>query len=395
MIEIKQFNRLYSKKNNGKIYIWDICVRTDNEISYICTNVGQIDGKIVEHSKKIKNGKNIGKKNGTTCSEQAILEATSMWKNKLTKNGYRENINNLDNVNLLTPMYAQYFDKRAKYIDYKSAYVQPKLDGVRAIIKKDNNNITIYSKNGLELYNLNHIKSDLIMFFGSVPENIVFDGELYTNNLLFNKINGFVRRKEGLTDTEKREIKKIKFHMFDCFDLKNDKWSFKTRYRYIKELFDRYNFVYETHNSLYLQNLILVKTISVLNEQQIYDYNNEFVNDGYEGIIIRNGKGYYKNNKCRSNDLQKYKLFKDDEFKIVGFEEGTGHDEGTVIWICQINTKNTTFRVRPIGTIEARQQLYVDGLQYIDKMLTVRFQEYSEDGVPRFPVGLRIRDIDW
>ena len=49
--------------------------------------------------------------------------------------------------------------------------------------------------------------------------------------------------------------------------------------------------------------------------------------------MIRNKDGEYGINK-RSKNLQKFKEFYDQEFQIVGYEEGTGNDAGTVIWVC-------------------------------------------------------------
>jgi DNA ligase-1 len=389
-------NKLYFKSSTGKINTWDIMVKTDNKISYIYTYTGQVGGKIKEYIKKIEKGKNIGKKNETTHLEQALFEAKSQWQKKIDKNGYRENIDELENANIMMPMCAQYFDQREKYIDFKNAYVQPKLDGVRCILNKKKNIIKLYSKNGLEFFNLDHIKMDIQIFFSSMTEDIILDGELYTDKFPFNKINGYVRRTKGpetLTNQDWTEIKKINFHIFDCFSLNNKNWIFKDRYNYLKKYFEKYNNIYEKNNALDLQNLKFVFTKKINCKDDVYSINLKFIKDGYEGIIIRNGDGLYKNSKSRSNDLQKYKLFQDDEFKIIGFEEGVGQDEGTVIWIC--NVINGNFRVRPIGTVEERRNYFKNGDNYIGKMLTVRFQEYSEDGIPRFPVGLRIREIDY
>ena len=121
--------------------------------------------------------------------------------------------------------------------------------------------------------------------------------------------------------------------------------------------------------------------------------NDKYIEHGFEGIIIRNGNGIYKNSKSRSNDLQKFKLFKDDEFEIVNFEEGDGQDKGTVIWVC-ITKDKKKFRVRPKGTIDERKKYFIEGNKKIGKKLTVKYQEMSEDGIPRFPIGLRIREID-
>ena len=60
-----------------------------------------------------------------------------------------------------------------------------------------------------------------------------------------------------------------------------------------------------------------------------------------------------------------------------------------MIWICK---KDKEFRVRPRGTIEQRKEWFKNGKKYIGKMLTVIYQELSEQNVPRFPVGKAIRE---
>ena len=95
----------------------------------------------------------------------------------------------------------------------------------------------------------------------------------------------------------------------------------------------------------------------------------------------------------RSADLQKYKEFKDDEYKIVGFKEGDGIEKGCVIWVCETKD-HKTFSVRPRGTHEQRAEAFKSASKAVGKKLTVRFQELTEDGIPRFPVGLAIRDYE-
>ena len=64
-----------------------------------------------------------------------------------------------------------------------------------------------------------------------------------------------------------------------------------------------------------------------------------------------------------------------------------------VVWECQ-TPDGQTFRVRPRGTQEARRELFENGGDYVGQQLTVRYQELTDDGVPRFPVGIAIRDYE-
>ena len=115
-----------------------------------------------------------------------------------------------------------------------------------------------------------------------------------------------------------------------------------------------------------------------------------FIEAGYEGIMLRNKGGMYRCN-YRSHDLQKYKEFEEDEFRITGFTQGDGRDKGTVIWVCETK-EGKEFTVRPRGTMESRRKLFETGKKYVGKMLTVIYQELTEEGKPRFPVGKDVRE---
>jgi ATP-dependent DNA ligase len=106
--------------------------------------------------------------------------------------------------------------------------------------------------------------------------------------------------------------------------------------------------------------------------------------------MIRVDDCKYIQNK-RSNQLLKYKLFQDEEFEIIGYEkELLNNMEYGVIYKVKDNNGNE-FNVRPKGDIQSRIDALKNIKNDIGKMLTVKFQNKSEDFVPRFPVGIGIR----
>ena len=76
---------------------------------------------------------------------------------------------------------------------------------------------------------------------------------------------------------------------------------------------------------------------------------------------------------------------------IVGFSEARGRDAGSVIWNCATKA-GEEFECRPIGTLEHRKELFRNADKHIGKLLTIKYQELSERGIPRFPSGKAIRD---
>jgi DNA ligase-1 len=39
-------------------------------------------------------------------------------------------------------------------------------------------------------------------------------------------------------------------------------------------------------------------------------------------------------------------------------------------------------------------ELFQNGSEYVGKKLTIRFQELTDEGLPRFPVGIAFRDYE-
>jgi DNA ligase-1 len=91
--------------------------------------------------------------------------------------------------------------------------------------------------------------------------------------------------------------------------------------------------------------------------------------------------------------LQKVKRFVDDEFEIIGGKDGSGRESGLIIYRCKTKS-GLEFDVRPRGTQESRRDIYKNLDSYIGKHLTVRYQELTDDGIPRIAVGIAVRDYE-
>lgn len=117
---------------------------------------------------------------------------------------------------------------------------------------------------------------------------------------------------------------------------------------------------------------------------------------GYEGIMIRNYAGLYKED-GRSQNLLKYKKFIDQEFPIVGAIRNKGKLENTCVFVCDHNGEE--FKVMCEGSQEEREKLWSDWkngkIQAGDK-LTVKFFSWtsSDKPVPRFPIGVGVRNYE-
>lgn len=374
----KVYTPLYSKKKTNKILEWNIMVENNqNNTAKIVVKYGQKDGKIITNERVILNGKNIGKSNETTPYEQAILEATSKWSQKKNRNGYIEVLkieedNKLD-ISKIRPMLANKYENKKIYIKYP-CYVQPKLDGIRCVAYKKDNEIILMSRNTKLFIHLDHIRRHLLKF----DFDYILDGELFTTDLEFGEISGLVRKKTLDVD-DNEQIKKIQYHVYDIININDFDLGFNERTELLQNVLKS------------TTTIKLVKTELCNEESNIMEKYDQYVEDNYEGIMIRNYNGKYKLNH-RSNDLLKLKPFHDADYEIVDYKEGVGRDKGCVIWICK-NKNNETFSVRPKGTLDDRKEIFKNGKKYIGKLLTVRYQEIMDD-IPRFGVGITIRDYE-
>jgi hypothetical protein len=397
------FPELHGEATTGKIKLWSIRVLERDGTGVIETTHGYVDGKKQVNEKVISAGKNIGKKNETTPLQQAVSEAKASWIKK-KESGYSpigittsvttsvttvSDITdgvaavNLDaddegdddsgrgkgiDKDVPSPMLAHDFLKRGKAIKFP-CFAQRKYDGTRCVAMSGKG---LFSRNKKRYPHLDHIIAEA----NKLPNTIILDGELYSDTLTFQEIVGIVKR-ETLKEGDQEKQIQIKLHVYDIIN----EAPYELRYTNLQMLFNKYKF----------KHLVLVKSDICESEETMKELHAQYVAEGFEGLILRNKAGLYKNS--RAVDLQKFKEFFDGEFKIVGYKEGEGLETGCVIWVCEAEN-GLQFACRPRGTREEREILYSDGKKYIGKKLTVRYQEMTDSNVPRFPVGIAIRDYE-
>ena len=370
---------LYGTEKNGKTKIWKASIEKNGNHATVTFEYGQLDGKKQISTREYTTGKNIGKKNETTPYTQCLIETERKWKDKKEKEDYKEE-NDMEEVEtevdkifpMLAGKYEPRTDKKKRTDIQYPCFVQPKLDGIRCIMYMKDGKIMAQSRTGTYFNSVDHITSALVPFFNSF--RVVLDGELYTNEIPFEVLAGIIKKKK-ITSEDQLKLNIVKYHIYDMID---SELLFIERSQFISKN------VLE-HEHLEIVDTVLVKSINEFKTRFAF-----YIEHGYEGIMLRNINSLYRQG-FRSNDLQKYKEFQEEEYVIIGFEQGSWRDQGTVIWKCE--TKDgREFSVRPKGTIEFRKDLFKNGDKYIGKKLTVIFQELSELGIPRFPVGKAIRN---
>ena len=187
--------KLYKKDSKDRIRVWYGKVDGDE----VVTRSGVLDGKLKEERRRAT-PKNVGNANETTGEAQALLELESKV-NKERDKGYFDTIEEVEGNVVALPMLAHPYDKRKKYITYP-AIVQPKLDGVRAMVQLNVKTGAVrdpISRKGKSFARMDNLEDDLLDIVEKLPESvgdikiltgvdleeIWLDGELFSDQIPF------------------------------------------------------------------------------------------------------------------------------------------------------------------------------------------------------------------
>ena len=261
----------------------------------------------------------------------------------------------------------------------------PKLDGFRCVT-----NSAAYTSSLKLIQNayVQSVLSDLI-YSG-------FDGEIIVGEpndpKAFANTTGAVRRFDGRPE--------FKYYVFD-------KWGVKSPYcERIKSLKDF--------------GVVKVIEQKILNSpEEVIEYTNWCIDQGYEGAMIRSIDGNYKEGRCTLKELNifKRKPIVDDEAVIISLEEQqenlnesftnelgnttrSSHKENKVgknklgAFIVKSKKWPDEFRIGTGEglTDELRQEIWDDKEKYVGKIITYKYQEYGSINAPRQPIMKGFRE---
>ena len=355
---------LYKKDSKGKIRKLVLSVEGD----VLVQESGIIDGKTVRHEKECK-PKNVGKSNATTAEEQAESELQAKYDIKLSE-GYFDSQRAAETQQVLMPMLAKVYEDHSAKIDWENAFIQPKLDGMRCLAVIKDHKVTLLSRKNKEIITMAHIAEEL----KALPD-MILDGELYAHGKTFQENMKLIKK------YRKGESEDVKFHTYDM--VLEDRFLL------------RYNTLELLHKASAFSDIELVPTVEVTEEQVVKDHHKLFLAAGYEGTMIRHGDSSYKVN-GRSDALLKYKDFQDITATIIDVVEADqikGHGVPVLKYTNKklSGTNEFTFRAGTKMSHEDRIDLLSNKDKYIGQTAEIRFFEYTDEGLPRFPLMVGIR----
>lgn len=414
---------LYKKDSKGEILIWKI-----NDVDGgLLIQSGKFNGKLIGTRINITEGKNVGKSNETTVKEQIESEIQSLV-NRKKRQGYKS-LNDIDSENTrgfidletilkkylpkdstdldgnLKPMKCQqYYRSKPNWTDPKGkvwkdrkyyyllnpyvekeknaiiikfpCLIQPKINGVRATVSRDDNGqIQILSKEGLK-YNVPHIEQDfknLPFVFNEDGEDIdiIYDGELYIHGEPLQNIVSAVKSNNMFSNN-------ITFEVFDIIVFNKSNIQ---RIKLLKHLLDICPTAYINRVSSY----------QTTNDNSVQNFTDRFIKEGYEGSILRDPNALYQAGK-RPMTIVKLKRIISKEF-IINDIIPQEKDPELGMYQC-ITPEGEYFNVTATVSTLAKEAMLVNKRNYIDKMLTCEFYEYTDKGIPFHIINNIVRDYE-
>jgi len=396
---------LISRDTKGKIRIaivnYELINPKDKQNRYfvIHRTSGQLGGKrtsqpdkIVERGKATRN-----------LWEQVMLEAKHLVKEKLDK-GYREIEKDPDEYleselneilggvvtgqnGVPKPMLAKQVDKVTNTkIFNKEWYASRKIDGLRALIYMGDDGELHTASRGAMNYDaamyeiLSH--PSLIKLFKENP-GLIMDGECYHHGWTLQQLNSIARTQKTAVD-----YSVLQFYWYDIVDTNS---TFDERFAFMKDIQDELNLEFNPEKEFKDGELRIqfVPQIIVSGYNSMMDLHNEYVSEGWEGLVVRDPDKVYRPN-GRTNDMIKIKCYKSDEFLITGYELGLRGNEDMVFTL--VTKEGKSFKAKPHGD-RAQKDWYVNNFdsECLNHYATVKYFYMSDDNVPLQPSVSNIR----
>ena len=271
--------------------------------------------------------------------------------------------------------------------------LQPKLDGVRAItvIDYESRTVTQYTRNGKVLENFKHITDYLLDNIDNFGRSYVLDGEIVSHS--FQDLMKQVHRKD---DVQAQDARLCLFDILPLVEFKQGKsvMGQSRRHKFLQ------NFANIFADSGFIEIIpqIEVNLDELVGEIEYKDYNKKAIEDGFEGIMIKDPDAKYE---CkRSTSWLKQKPFIEVSLAVVAVEEGTGRNEGKLgALVCEgeDDGKKILVNVGSGLTDDQREEFWVAKDSLIGQVVEIRADaatrsQDSEDlWSLRFPRFLRFR----
>lgn len=387
---------LYRKDNNDNITVWNA------ETQDACTihiRHGRLDGKQIDEyikthrnpSDEIKSRRDAKRKTGykflSELKDNAELPDINGLENYLKT--YLPSIRTTSDGSTLA-MLAKSFDKANNIFKKVNGYFgQYKINGLRCFIRAEERpglftdyHLTFQSREGTYWNSLEILEEKLIALLPikllelMCYEGFVLDGELYIPGYSVNDINSAVKNENNPLNQQLQ---------YWCYDLAIEDTAQYKRFEILDGYLDvfQHDWFEKRQHLNNLDALIYLPRFSITNEEEAMYRRDEFIDLGFEGLIMRNPIEEYQFGK-RNMAMLKYKRSTDGKFLILDIQP-EGEKRDIPLFKLKNDINNAIFEVHINGDFEYQRRFLRDEIKEltIGKYMYVEYGERS--GINQVP----------
>jgi len=278
-----------------------------------------------------------------------------------------------------------------------------KLDGYRCIFNKGE--MVTRSLKQVQNKQLREKFADLIQY--TKDNNLILDGEIYSHEITFQELNKYFMSEDFESE---RSIKRygevltmpdhVKFYIFDAVKNNNFDMEFQDRLLYCEDVAE-----------LFPDTTVLVNQERVEAKGEIEEMFEKVLEQGYEGLILKDPRGKYKCGRgtVKEGLIYKVKPFLTFDAKIIGVGQSTVVDPNAekktnelgrsvtskkkgdripIEMACEFHVMYEGLLVKPVlaMTNEEKIKVWKNREQYIGRMIEYKGMLVGAKDVPRHPV---------
>lgn len=235
-------------------------------------------------------------------------------------------------------------------------YIGPKIDGLRGYWDKK----ALRSRKGHKLFGLTHIEQELKRI------GLATDGEVTVENKQFDDASGLIRNLKPVPDAR-----------YNVFDLPTFTEPFNQRYLALSTLFAGCEYIRP------------VSHVIVNNEEELYRMYNHYLQQGFEGAMVKYIDHQYERKRCFSW----MKVIPEERIdaKVTGVIEGTGKFKGMAgSLVCKYG--KIFIQVANRFTDDQRVMFYEDPTTIVGRTVELIMKEHSKFGKLRSGRCVKIRE---
>lgn len=259
------------------------------------------------------------------------------------------------------------------------------MTGIRAVARVIDNKVEIFSRQGKLIEGLKDLENDLCRL-----PNGCYDGELLLDkdNILSKDL---YRETVMVVNSKENNKKGIIFNIFDTisteeFDNKYSDLICQYRKNIVKILYEKLSPMYWQPVPILYQG----KYDKDIVKQEL----NKQIELKHEGIMVNLADAAYEGK--RTKNILKVKAMQDCDLKIIGFEEGTGKNKGTLGAVI-VDYKGFEVKVGSGFTDQDRDYFWANQKELLGRVITVQYFEETTNKKDnslslRFPVYLELRE---